>query len=388
MLSELLSPITPTEFFADYWERRPLILNRDTPDKFRALPTIGDIERSLATSGFRHPDVRLANPDNAPKTADYTLPDGRIDVLAVTKLFAGGVTMVFEQMHRKLPALRDLCRSLESELGIALQTNLYLSPPGAGGFKVHYDTHDVFVLQVEGSKDWELFESPIELPMRGQYHDQPGLAPGASAKRFRLSRGDLAYIPRGIYHAACAGKDRSLHITLGTLSKTWCELILEAISELSLRDVEMRRALPIGFGTGSFDPASARTHLFRLLDRAVASVDFDATVRSLQQEFIRTRDPDLREQLANLAQLGTLSPETPVRARANCIYSVEETESGVTLRYLNSVIDLPAHTAQSLADVLSGRTAKVSDISGPLDTESKLVLVRRLIEEGLVVRSA
>ena len=36
------------------------------------------------------------------------------------------------------------------------------------GFKAHFDTHDVFVLQIEGCKRWTLYDTPIELPLRGQ----------------------------------------------------------------------------------------------------------------------------------------------------------------------------------------------------------------------------
>jgi ribosomal protein L16 Arg81 hydroxylase len=37
-------------------------------------------------------------------------------------------------------------------VNVPAQTNIYLSPPNAQGFGTHFDSHDVFVLQVAGSK--------------------------------------------------------------------------------------------------------------------------------------------------------------------------------------------------------------------------------------------
>jgi ribosomal protein L16 Arg81 hydroxylase len=154
-----------------------------------------------------------------------------------------------------------------------------------------------------------LFDSEIELPVRVQDHEQSGTAPGKCTRQFTLHRGDLAYIPRGMYHSARAASDSSLHLTLGVLSKTWCELIIEAISELSLHDVEMQRALSVGFGTLSFDLSSSKDRFRRLLEHAAASADFESAVNSLRQDFIRTRDPNLREQFANMARLDALLPK-------------------------------------------------------------------------------
>lgn len=69
-----------------------------------------------------------------------------IDAVAVSKLFANGVTIVLDQMQRRLLTLATLCRDMENEVGTTFQTNLYLTPPHGGGFEVHYDTHDVFIL--------------------------------------------------------------------------------------------------------------------------------------------------------------------------------------------------------------------------------------------------
>jgi hypothetical protein len=67
--------------------------------------------------------------------------------------FAGvGATIILPQLHFRVPALATLCRLLERRFSQRFQADIYLTPPGAQGFGTHYDNHDVFILQVAGSK--------------------------------------------------------------------------------------------------------------------------------------------------------------------------------------------------------------------------------------------
>ena len=280
--------------------------------------------------------------------------------------------------------MTELCKELEAEFGFAFNANLYLTPPNAKGFNVHYDTHDVFVLQIAGTKIWEIFESPIELPLPGQIHDASGAQPGRVTDKFTLEEGDLAYIPRGFFHHAIAGNDTSLHITLGAMVQTWCELLIEAISELSLRDVAFRRGLPIGLELSSFDPDGAERDFYRLLQRLTKSIDFTAAIRSLRNEFVRTREAGLRDQLLQISKLHQLSKNSMVVARRGAVCTVAYATDKINVEYLNTSIEFPLEVADCLESLLSGVPMKIEDVSGNLDIAGKIVLARRLIEEGLL----
>ena len=383
-LSALISPTSAENFFNHFWEKQPLIINRGDPETYRNVLSLDDVDRVLTTLNLRYPEIRLANIKETPKSEDYTFGDGRIDIVAVSKLFAGGVTIILDHMQRRIPALGTLCRDLETELGTTFSTNLYLTPPHGGGFKVHYDTHDVFILQVAGSKEWVLFESPIALPMTGQHHEESGTAPGKETHRFTLRTGDIAYIPRGIYHQAYASDDLSLHITLGAMVKTWCELMLEAVSELSLRDIDFRRALPIGFETGKFDHSQAAKEFQTLVHRIVESADFEATANEFRREFARTRTSLLRDQLLQMSQLKSLCAESIVVARSGGTYPIERLGDKVVVYHSNRVIEFPALSEKGLRILLAGTQMRVADIDCDMDLLGKLALARRLIEEGLL----
>src|SRR5262249_23030854 len=152
------------------------------------------------------------------KPDDYAFPEsGRIDLPRAYQLFNSGATIALGQMHERLPELATLCRAMEQRFSSHFQTNLYLSPRNAQGFKTHFDSHDVFALQVAGSKQWTLNDTLIELPLHGQKFEPEKHMAGAATREITLRAGDVLYCPRGLFHSARATDEVSLHITLGVM---------------------------------------------------------------------------------------------------------------------------------------------------------------------------
>ena len=70
----------------------------------------------------------------------------------VRRAFDRGKTIILTAMQCRWGPVASLCRRLEERFGCPVHTNLYLTPPGTQGFDPHYDTHEVFVLQIAGGK--------------------------------------------------------------------------------------------------------------------------------------------------------------------------------------------------------------------------------------------
>src|SRR5207244_4951821 len=119
------------------------------------------------------------------------------------------ITLAF--LDTVIPTLASFCRNLEKEFTFPFQTNVYLTPAHAQGAAYHYDTHDVFVLQVVNSKRWRIYGTPVESPLASQEFDSALHRQGELTLQFELEPGDVAYIPRGILHEAQSGEDVSLH---------------------------------------------------------------------------------------------------------------------------------------------------------------------------------
>ncbi len=161
-LETLVHPYSADEFFSGYFESERLLIQRNRPDYFAELLALDDVDRIITTLEMRYADLCVVNADSKIEISDYVNPDNTINIGRVFQLHAAGATIILNHLHRRHPQLAELCASLELEFSAPFQTNIYLTPSQAKGFKAHFDTHDVFVLQLTGSKNWRVYNTPVE----------------------------------------------------------------------------------------------------------------------------------------------------------------------------------------------------------------------------------
>ncbi len=380
----ILDPVSREDFFKAYWEARPLVVSRDAPDYFGPLLSLDEIDRVITTLNLSHPDLQLVSSAEEIRSHHYTYRSGMVDVAKLYQYFADGATIILPQLHTRVPALAAFCRALEQEFSARFQTNIYMTPANAQGFKPHYDTHDVFVLQIAGSKDWQIFETPVELPLKGQRFDSAVHPLGAVTQSFTLHPGDMLYIPRGLVHDATSRDEISLHITTGVMANSWTDLMLDALSAVALKDPAFRKALPPGFARDGFDRDQARTAFASLIERFAASADLDEVLDHFVDDLVSSRHPMLHGQMGQLARLERLSADSMAGARPGLIYRLTESPQSIRIDCYGKEISLPAHAAAAVRFALETDRFQVRDLPGGLDADGKLVLIRRLVREGLV----
>lgn len=384
-LEWLLQPVTTEQFFEQYWEKRPLVVSRRRAAYYQPLLSLDDIDRCLTTLDLRYPNVVLKNAARDLGPEDYTAQGGALDVAKVYQLFADGSTVTLAYLDTVIPALTAFCRGLEAEFSCPFQANVYLTPPGSQGAKIHYDTHDVFVLQVAGSKKWTIFGTPIELPLRNQDFDPSEHEAGDPTLEFELCAGDAAYVPRGCVHQARSADNVSLHITVGVLAYTWTDFLLECVAGACLRDPAFRKSLPPGFARGEFPAGQARAVFSRLLDHLSGRAALDQTLDRFVDEFLSSCPPLLQGQMAQLAALDRLGDGSVVGARPHLIARVEVSPDSVLVRCFGRKITFPQHAAPAVRFALANERFTVKDLPGNLDSAGKITLARRLIREGLLM---
>jgi len=378
-LDWLIHPVGTGKFFEEYWERQTLVVRRNRPGYFGALLSLAEVDRVISTLDRRYPDITLKDARREITSGDYATQGGRLDVAKVHQLFLEGSTIALAFLDTVVPSLTLFCRTLENELGHPCQTNVYLTPPGAQGARPHYDTHDVFVLQVEGSKKWTIYGTPVELPLPGQDFDASEHELGARTLEFVLETGDAAYIPRGVVHEAQSADVVSLHITAGT------DLLLETVAYAALHDPAFRKALPPGFNRSVFDRTQAAQTVRDLLERASSGPNFGAALDRFADEFIASRPPVLTGQMAQVAALDRLNITALAGARPGVSYRLKMDGDTASLRCYGREIGFPASTLDAVQFALNSEKFLVRDLPGNLDDAGKLTLVRRLIREGLVI---
>ncbi|MDP8994779.1 MAG: cupin domain-containing protein [Pseudomonadota bacterium] len=293
-LGFLMAPVGREEFIERFYEQRPLLNIRGEPERYSDLLTLAMLDDFIASADLREGMIELTNRKDPVAREDYTYEDGRIIRTAVAREYLRGATIILPHLHESLFQLGEFARSLEEIFSCHVQTNIYLTPSGNQGFPPHYDNHDVFILQIAGAKAWRLYDTPVQTPYRGERFQLERHKPSEVKQEFTLRAGDCVYIPRGLMHdAENVGDEPSLHITVGLITKTWADLLLEAVSELALSEPGFRRSLPPGFATREFDREQARRHFAALVQAVAEKASMDSAFDLMADNFIRGRRPNV-----------------------------------------------------------------------------------------------
>lgn len=384
-LARVLAPFDAKTFLRDHWERDSLVVSREAPEYYRSLLNAGEVDRVVSSLGLHHPALSVVRSDRRVEASEYTFPSGLVDVARVTQQLADGGTLVFSQLDHLVPALAMLCRSMESELSTRFQTNVYYTPPNAQGFRTHYDSHDVFVLQCEGTKHWRLYDTPVELPFRAEEFVPERYTPGAVTREFVLEPGDMAYVPRGVMHdARTLDGHHSLHITLGVLPSSWAELVIEAVARVGTLDPRFRKALPPGFARGDFDRTEARAVFRELMNAAAEKADFDTALDHFVEDVVSTRHPLLAGSVLESSRWATLGPDDRVHLRPAVLTRVVEKAENVVLAVYGSMVSFPSAALAALRYALAHESFTARELPGPFDEAGKVALVRKLLREGVL----
>lgn len=267
----LIAPLGVTEFERDYYERKTCLVQREATDYYRRLLLWDDLDTVLCTHAVTPPEIDLVKGGKPVPIADYVDDTGRVSPSLVAQSFEDGATIIFHHLQRRIPALAELCASIGEFFSSRMQTNVYLTPPGGEGFAPHWDTHDVFALQVTGRKLWLVHDTKIALPMRGQTFDSTNHEAGDITSMLEVDAGSMVYIPRGLIHSAKAGKEASLHITLGVTVFTWADFFLECVAATALENEELRRSLPCRFAADRGEFYGEYHQQFRRMKNAFAA---------------------------------------------------------------------------------------------------------------------
>ncbi|MFO0608939.1 MAG: cupin domain-containing protein [Polyangiales bacterium] len=382
-LARLLAPVSVDDFLAHYWEQRYLRVPATDRGPTEAPVTLAEIDAVLTGRPHHHPDLQLVDAARTVEVDEYARDDDSIDPVRAVKRFAAGATIVLNRLDEQAPRVRELLARLETELGIHVQANMYLTPRTAQGFPIHYDNHDVIIVQCEGRKRWRLFESPKVLPMRGERFEAAVTKPGAKTDEFVMETGDVLYVPRGLMHEALAeGDELSLHVTIGFHAVRWSEVLLEAIARAAVDDVELRKGIPLGaLVDGTPDEALAaqlRGHAARVLD----GVRWERVRDRVEAQYFFGHKERLGGLLLDAATELTL--DTPLARRDGAQPALERQGDAVVLTVQGRATRWPAHAATTLENALAGDRFTARSLGDDLDEKGRLTLARRLLAEGAV----
>lgn len=216
--------LRPHEFVERYAEREPYLQRRALRDAPFAW---SELDAALQRVEPTAPLVQLFNggPLAEERYTDVVLELGAPRRRLAKRRFYGelraGATLVVNGFEHYSPTALRLCADVGRFRSAPTVGNAYLSIGGRGTFGRHWDTHDVFALQLLGRKRWQVFAPTFPLPL-GMHRSEGNGAdcPATPVLDCVLETGDMLYVPRGWWHLVLPLEGPSLHLSVGTYAAT------------------------------------------------------------------------------------------------------------------------------------------------------------------------
>ncbi|XP_062453091.1 ribosomal oxygenase 2 isoform X3 [Rhea pennata] len=251
LFGSLISPIKEEMFFREYWEQKPLLVQRNDPllaAYYQSLFQLSDLKELCCQSLHYGRDINICRCVNGKKKV--LNKEGKVNYMQLKKDFdQKKATIQFHQPQRFKEELWKIQEKLECYFGSLVGSNVYITPQGSQGLPPHYDDVEVFILQLEGEKHWRLYKPTVHLAREYNVESEDRI--GNPTHEFVLKPGDLLYFPRGTIHQADTplGISHSTHITISTYqNNSWGDFLLDAIPGLvfdtAKEDVALRTSIP------------------------------------------------------------------------------------------------------------------------------------------------
>eukprot|EP00924_Labyrinthula_sp_SR-Ha-C_P013466 augustus_masked-scaffold_5-processed-gene-3.30-mRNA-1 protein AED:1.00 eAED:1.00 QI:0/-1/0/0/-1/1/1/0/457 len=264
--SGILHPLSEEAFFEQIWEKKHVFIegvNENDKLKFGLDDLFLNIRNNELFFSQHLNACKAINGDQITHSSDSSIKKEEAKALWET-----GYTFQFFQPQCYKSTVGDRLYKtlfqLEEEFSCLWGCNVYLTPNASQGLQPHYDDAEVFVVQTEGYKEWNIYESND--PASRLTLESSGPLPvekyGKVVDTYTLKPGDVLYLPRGTIHAArtVEGRGHSVHVTISTYQRNAiCDLLPSLLTSL-VNDVAINNyALRVGVPIKRCDMASAES---------------------------------------------------------------------------------------------------------------------------------
>jgi ribosomal protein L16 Arg81 hydroxylase len=403
-LTWLISPHDFTTFQDEYWSRAALRVSRQNSLYYQALYSETDLEESLFIASQTSNAVEALTEGKNP----YSVR-GHAKTLAVLKEKG---SLRIPSIQRFSLKLAKFARELEQVISAPININLYMSPfSGKKALGRHFDTHDVFVMQLFGSKRWRLFAPHAEFPMESlpllpresvrdmkQYRLetqatlQKASATATLTDEFVLHPGDFLYLPRGVWHEADSEPgDLSCHLTAGIAPITYSDLLTAALAKVTTSEPALRQALPLGFATNPSTELELEAKVSETMGMALRKMSPRAALSDLRAVFHRSHRSAFENRLLRQIQfddLDSIQIDSWIHVREGLVIGVDKSTEPAQFLFGPERFLIEKSFVGACQFMCEQQRFTPAMLPEQLTTEQKLVLVKQLIIENVLLPSA
>lgn len=387
VLSCLVQPLDVDEFLTNFWEQRHCHIERRETEKFEKLFALKDVDTLLSHPNWsvRRDQIRLVK-SNGGEIASAMIPvlsDNTLDIFEIYRKYHAGYSLILSGVDSCWQPISEFCRDLSFDLGVQIGANLYITPPNTQGFLPHQDTHDVFVIQLHGAKSWSVYHSREFLPLTSSTYRASDHEIGDPEQVINLSKGSVLYLPRGVVHQATTKDESSIHLTIGVYVTRFKDLLVRAIEHVAEKDIRLRKALPLKQLDRMVCETEISERLSILLAAVSNTVDWDSVIQDYLKRRRRAVQPPVDGHFASLERLAEINLNTRLERRRGLVVSLSTDAETVSIKFSNNQVNGPVELEEAFRYIAERESVVVGDLPNSMTANSKVVLARRLVREGL-----
>ncbi len=290
----------------------------------------------------------------------------------LARLMRSGCTLVLDALDVFDPTMEIACRALQWWSRELVQVNTYLTTADAAGFSLHWDDHDVVIIQLSGEKSWQVRGPSRLVPM---YRDA---APNAEPSNEivwagTMCQGDVMHIPRGYWHQATRtdhGAGHSLHLTFGIVKRTRVDYLSWLADQA--RQSEWFRADLHRWG-GDGDHTEHDDELAEHLLPHLRACGVDVYLAARERDRAPTR---------HVATFGVFGPPTEVVCVTDFPPHIERHGDTVEVVAVGKRVTFAGRAETALRTLLSGHPVNIAQTTTATGVNA-MVLAETLIREGV-----
>ena len=272
--STLLGGLTPAGFLKRYWQKKPLLIRGAFPEfnpplgsrELAGLACEDGVESRLVLQTGRRPG--------------WVVRHGPFRRRDFTRLPADRWTLLVQDVDKHVPEAVTLLAPFCFIPGWRIDDLMVSYAADRGSVGPHVDSYDVFLLQAEGLRRWDISRRPHALAETAGLglRQVEGFAPEES---WLLFPGDMLYLPPGVAHHGVA-LGPGMTFSIGFRAPSAAELLADYAGRLLERKPRERRYAdpdlnPAGVHGGELD-RKARARLRRLLQAELRTADSDLDI--------------------------------------------------------------------------------------------------------------
>ena len=296
--------MTPGEFRAAYFEQKP----HHFPGALAERPfTWESLNRLLHVIDPTAPSIRMFHHGQLPEHAysedfvEVGKTRRRLNKPKFYEYMQAGATLQINWLERHSVEAKRLCLEVGRFAGAQTSGNAYMSFSGDGTFGEHWDTHDVFAIQLVGRKRWRIFPPTLPLPLTYQTHDRSGhKCPAEPLLEITMEEGDMLYLPRGWWHHVIPLEVGSFHFSVGCYSPTLFDYIVQTSAKFLEQHAGARRA---------FSAADYRDTVVEALEQLKTVLADQANATAFERDFAGRERMNAEFNLASLDSAAAPLPE-------------------------------------------------------------------------------